>query len=180
MRYLTCVPDTVSQALSKYKHHFWCAQGRHFLLFCWIEVALILESGRGTLKDLVLLMPERMRYWAVLRLVRSGQWDAEALLAEMVGDLMRLLPPAQDQTLHLIGETTLKGKRGKKHPLGHKTRFNGYQQFTFGFEVVLLLASWDHFRIPVAMAVLDPKIQGNQNSRFDALSGALQMIFDTS
>jgi Transposase DDE domain len=166
MRYLTCVPGTVSQALFKYKHHFRCAQGRHFVLFCWIEVALILESGRGTLKDLVLLMPERVRYWAVLRLVRSGQWEASALFAEMVGDLILLLPPARDRALHLIGDTTLKRKRGKQHPLGHKTRFNGYQQFTFGFEVVLLLASWDHFRIPVAMAVIDPQIQGQQNELF--------------
>lgn len=125
MRDLTCVPETVSQALSKYKHHFWRPQGRHFLLFCWIEVALILESGRGTLKDLVLLMPERVRYWAMLRLVRSGQWAAEALFAEMAGELILLLPPARDRALHLIGDTTPKRKRGKKHPLGHKTRFNG-------------------------------------------------------
>lgn len=163
MRSLTCVPKNVSEILTKYKHHFPCAQGRHFLLFCWIEVALILENGRGTLKELVLLMPQRIRYWAVLRMVRSRQWAAEELYSQMVGDLMRLLPPAKDGIMHLVADTTLKRKRGVKHPLGHKTRFNGYQQFTFGFEVVLLLASWDHFRIPVAIAVLDPKIKGHQN-----------------
>jgi hypothetical protein len=166
MRLLTCVPRTVYETLFKYKHHFVCAQGRHFLLFCWLLVALIYDTGRGTLKELVLIMPERIRYWTVMRMVRSSQWFAEALFAEMVSDVMVWLPPAKDATIHLIGDTTLKRKRGHKHPLGLKTRFNGYQQFTFGFAVVLLIASWDHFRVPVAMAVIDPKIRGHQNELF--------------
>jgi len=41
MRYLTCVPGTVSQALSKYKHHFWCPQGRHLL------TAIVNLAARG-------------------------------------------------------------------------------------------------------------------------------------
>ena len=166
MRSLTCVPQNVYESLVRYKHHFACAQGRHFLLFCWMLTALVLESGRGTLKDLVRLMPERVRYWTLLRMVRSGQWAADELLADMADDVVRMLPPPKDRTLHLIGDTTLKRKRGHKHPLGHKTRFNGYQQFTFGFEVVVLLASWDHFRIPVAMAVLDPTSGVTQNELF--------------
>ena len=171
MRSLTCVPRTVYEALFKYKHHFRCAQGRHFLLFCWILVALILDTGRGTLKDLVLLMPVRIRYWALMRMVRSGQWAADELFTDMADDVVRMLPPPTDRTIHLIGDTTLKRKRGHKHPLGHKTRFNGYQQFTFGFEVVLLVASWDHFRIPVAMAVIDPKVRGHQNTLFRQMLG---------
>jgi hypothetical protein len=166
MRTLTCVPRTVYEVLYDYKRHFRCAQGRHFLLFCWILVTLILETGRGTIKDLVLLMPASIRYWALMRMIRSGQWGAEALFAEMASDVVAFLPPPKDRRLHLIGDTTLSRKCGRKHPLAHKTRATAYQHLAFGFEVVLLIASWDHFRIPVAMAVLDPKVRGHQNELF--------------
>jgi hypothetical protein len=35
-----------------------------------------------------------------------------------------------------------------------------------GFEVVLLIASWARFRIPVALELIDPKIKGHQNLLF--------------
>lgn len=163
---LTCVPKKVYLLLFAYKHHFRCAQGRHFRLFCWLIVMLSLDQGRGNLKELSRLMPERIRYWALLRMVRSGWWDERALVKELSADTLRLLPPPQDATLHLIGDATLKGKRGEKHPLGRKCRMNEYARFSFGFEMVLLIASWDHFRVPVACALIDPHRKGQQNILF--------------
>jgi hypothetical protein len=154
--HLSCLPHKVYDFLYGFKSHFRCAQGRHFLLFCWLLVALILDQGKGTLKGLSRHLPPRIRYWSLMRMVRSGQWDAQALLSEMVGQVLPWLPAPADGVLYLLADSTLKGKRGQKHPLGHKTRMNEYAAYTFGFEMVLLVACWDHYRIPVALAVLDP------------------------
>jgi hypothetical protein len=52
-------------------------------------------------------IPERIRYWTLLRMVRSGQWSADELLADMADDVVRMLPPPAVRTLHLVGDTTL-------------------------------------------------------------------------
>lgn len=31
---ITCVPSTGTNFLVRFKHHFGCAQGRHFLIAC--------------------------------------------------------------------------------------------------------------------------------------------------
>jgi hypothetical protein len=36
----------------------------------------------------------------------------------------------------------------------------------FGFEMVLLIARWDRFRVPVALGLIDPKRRGHQNILF--------------
>jgi hypothetical protein len=127
---------------------------------------LMVDQGRGRLKELSRLMPERIKYWALMRMVRSGYWDERALVRDVGTEVLRTLPPPADGTLHLIGDSTLKRKRGEKHPLGHKTRLNAYAHFTFGFEMVLLVASWGHFRIPVAISPIDPHRKGQQNILF--------------
>ena len=163
---LTCIPEKIYDFLYRYKSHFRCAQGRHFMLFCWVLMTLLVESNKGTMKELSRLMPERIKYWALLRMVKSGYWDEGALISDIGADVLRSLPPPADGVLHLIGDATVKGKRGKKHPLGHKTRMNEYAHFCFGFEMVLLIASWDHYRIPVAISVMDPHRKGQQNIIF--------------
>ncbi len=163
---LSCLPHKVYDFLYGFKSHFRCVQGRHFLLFCWLLVALIVDQGKGTLKGLTGHLPPRLRYWTLMRMVRSGQWDAQALLSEMVGQVLPWLPAPSDGVLYLLGDSTLKQKRGQKHPLGRKARMNEYASYTFGFEMVLLVACWDHYRIPVALAVIDPQVQGHQNQLF--------------
>jgi hypothetical protein len=68
--------------------------------------------------------------------------------------------------MYLIADATAKGKRGKKHPLGRKLRVNGYSGYTFGFEVVILIATWGRYRVPVAIRLINPKIKGHQNILF--------------
>ncbi len=68
--------------------------------------------------------------------------------------------------LHIVGDATLKGTRGEQHPLRRVARINEHAQYCFGFEVVLLIASWERFRVPVAVAVIDPQQQGHQNKLF--------------
>ena len=99
-------------------------------------------------------------------MLRSGKWDAQAVMTGMADKVLRSLPPAVDGKLYLIGDTTHKPKRGRQHPLGHVTRQSESSPYTFGFDMVVLVASWDRFRIPVAIATIDPERKGHQNILF--------------
>ena len=77
---LTCVPTNVYSTLYKFKPLFRCVQARHFCVFCWLLIALILDNGKGTLKELCHYLPPKLRYWTLMRMVRSGQWDASVLV----------------------------------------------------------------------------------------------------
>lgn len=46
-----CVPCTVYDLLYPFKPLFHCAQARHFVIFCWLLVASIRDSGAGTLNE---------------------------------------------------------------------------------------------------------------------------------
>jgi hypothetical protein len=99
-------------------------------------------------------------------MVRSGQWDAPTLVSAMAASTLRALPPPADGILYLIGDSTLKEKRGRKHPLGHTTRQSEHAPYTFGFEMVLLIASWGACRVPITLAPIDPQCRGPQNFLF--------------
>lgn len=162
----TCIPSKVYQVLYPFKRHFRCAQAQHFLVFCWLVIALIRAPGKGTLKGLRPYLPAKLHYWTTVRLVRSGQWDAQAVITDLAAATLRSLPPPTDGVLYLIGDSTLKPKRGRKHPLGHFTRHGEHEPYRFGFELVLLIASWDRFRVPVALGLIDPQYRGHQNILF--------------
>jgi Transposase DDE domain group 1 len=162
----TRLPTKIYQVLYPLKRHFRCAQGQHFLVFCWLLIALIRDPGKGTLKGLMSYLPPTLQYWTTMRMIRSGQWDAAAVIKGMATTTLQTLPPPADGVLYLIGDSTLKAKRGRKHPLGHTTRHSEHDPYTFGFEMVLLIASWDRLRIPVALAPIDPQCRGHQNILF--------------
>jgi Transposase DDE domain len=162
----TCIPINVYNALFKFKPLFRCVQAQHFWVFCWVLIALILDNGKGTLKDLCQHLPRTLKYWTLMRMVRSGQWDEDALVTRMASDVLRWLPPPADGVLHLSGDKTRKEKRGRKHPLGSVSRESEHAPYTFGFDMVILIASWQHFRFPVAIAPIDPAIKGHQNIVF--------------
>ena len=118
----TRIPSKVYQVLYPLKKHFRCVQARHFLVCCWLVMALIRDPGKGTLKGLHTYLPSTLKYWTTLRMMRSGQWDAAALVCDLMTATLRTLPPPADGVLYLIGDSTLKDQRGRKHPLGHTTR----------------------------------------------------------
>jgi hypothetical protein len=74
--HLTRIPQRVSNLLAPLASLFPCPQGHHFRVFCWVLVTLIVVEGGATLKALTRLMPRRLAYWTVLRMLRSGSWDA--------------------------------------------------------------------------------------------------------
>ena len=58
-------------------------------------------------------------------------------------------PPPGDGVLYLVVDSTLKGKRTKKNPLVKKGRLNEHAPFTVGLHLVLLIAQWGVYRIPL-------------------------------
>lgn len=162
----TCIPRKVYQVLYPLKRHFGCVQAQHFLVFCWLLMALIRDPGKGTLKGLKPYLPPTLKYWTTVRMIRSNQWDAAAVVCDMATATLRTLPPPSDGILYLIGDSTVKDKRGRKHPLGRTTRHSEHEPYTFGFEMVLLIASWGRLRVPVALALIDPTCRGHQNILF--------------
>ena len=106
----TRIPSKVYQALYPLKKHFRCAQARHFLVCCWLLMALIRDPGKGTLKGLKPYLPPTLKYWTTLRMIRSRQWDPQAVVCTMATGTLRALPPPDDGVLSLIGESTLKDK----------------------------------------------------------------------
>jgi hypothetical protein len=73
-------------------------------------------------------------------MLRSDKWDAQAVLSGMANKVLRALPPASDGKLFLLGDTTHNPKRGRQHPLGHVTRQSEPSPYTFGFDMVVVVA----------------------------------------
>jgi Transposase DDE domain len=163
---LTCIPVNVYTVLYKFKPVFRCVQAQHFWVFCWVLIALILDNGQGTLRELCPYLPPKLRYWTLWRMVRSGPWDADVLGSRMSRDVLNWLPAPADGVIHLSADKTRKDTRGRKHPLGLVTRESAHAPDHFGFAMVLLIARWHHSRIPLTIAVMDPKVQGHQNILF--------------
>jgi Transposase DDE domain len=160
------IPQRVANCLYPLSSYLNCPQGQHFRLFCWLLVSLIICQGSATLKALNSLMPRGLRYWTLLRLVRAGYWDASALIEEFSQTVLYTLPPPADGLLHLTSDSTVKSKTGRQQPLARKMRTNAFAPYVFGQSLVLLIAQWGRFRVPVMAGVVDPKIKGHQNILF--------------
>lgn len=165
--YLTRIPQRVSNCLASLSPTFKKRpQAKHFRILCWLLLLLIVCFGSATLKQLSRLMPRSLRYWTILRMIRSRYWDPQILILELANDLLCSLPPPKDSTLYLIGDTTIRGKSGVKQPLAHYTRLNHHQPFILGVSMLLLIAQWGRLRIPVDATLLDPDKKGDQNIEF--------------
>jgi hypothetical protein len=163
---LSRIPQRVSNALASVAGSFSCPQGQHFRIFCWLLVTLIVIEGGATLKALTRLMPRSLAYGTVLRMLRSGYWDAAALVEEGSVAVLATLPPPADGVLHLSGDSTVTERTGEKQPLARKTRTNEYAPYVFGQALVLVIAQWGRVRVPVRAAVSDPQSTGHQNLLF--------------
>ena len=158
--WLTCLPPRVSQALRVLKP---CFRHRHYLVFCWLLVLHMIYGERANLKALGRHGPRHLAYQHYRRLLCAAYWCTKTLLWWFAEQAMRALPPPADGLLYLVGDSTCKGKRGRKHPVAATTRLSRHHPYVFGFRIVLLMAQWGVYRIPVDFALLrrkdDPKYQ---------------------
>jgi hypothetical protein len=79
------------------------------------------------------------------------------VLAWLVEQTLSAFPPPHDGVLYLVADSTLKGKRTQKNPWAKAWRLNEYQPYTFGLHIVVLLAQWDVYRIPLAFRLIQRK-----------------------
>jgi hypothetical protein len=164
--HLSRIPQRVSNSLAPLAASFTCPQGQHFRVFCWLLVTLIVIEGGARLKALTRLMPRTLAYWTVLRMMRSGFWDAAVLVEELSAATLATLPSPADGVLHLTGDSTVTERTGEQQPLARKTRTNEFAPYVFGQALVLLIAQWGRYRVPIRAAVVDPTIKGHQNLLF--------------
>jgi hypothetical protein len=111
-------------------------------------------------------MPGSLAYWTVLRMMRSGYWDAAFVVDALSEAVLATLPPPADGVLHLTGDSPLAARTGEKQPLARTTRTNEYAPYVFGQALVFMIAQWGRYRVPVRAAVVDPQIKGHQNLLF--------------
>jgi hypothetical protein len=148
---LTCLPRRVSQYLRVLEP---CFRQRHQLVFSWLLVLHMVYGERANLKALARHGPAHLAYQQYRRLLCAAYWCTKTLLWWFADQALQALPPPEDGILYVVGDSTLKGKRGPKHPVAQKTRLSQRHPYVFGFRIVLLMAQWDTYRIPVDFALL--------------------------
>jgi DDE family transposase len=150
---ITRLPEEVSRVLTPLKPYF---SYRHYLVFCWLLVAHLVGFGKAPVQGLARDTPTHVAAWHLRRVLAAGRWQWERVLEWLVSEALAAFPPPKDGVLYLVVDSTLKGKRGKKNPLAKKGRLNEYAPFTFGLQVVIVIAQGDGYRIPLAFRLVKP------------------------
>jgi hypothetical protein len=132
-------------------------KGRHRLILCWLIVMQALFPGRKTLEELARWTPASVTVWRLRRVLKAAYWDVHVLVAWWVEAALQTVPPAKDGTLYLVGDGSVKPKRGTKNPLAQKGRKSEHQPWFFGIRFALLIATWDDYRLPVAFRLIRVK-----------------------
>ena len=145
---MTRLPADVACFLAPLKRYF---SYRHYLVFCWVLVARLTCFEKATLQALARQLPRHVAAWHVRRLLAAGRWPWQAVLTWLVQQALVKFPPPRDGVLYLVGDSTLKAKRAKRNPWVKKGRLSSYATYTWGLHLVLVLAQWENYRIPVGL-----------------------------
>jgi hypothetical protein len=132
-------------------------KSRHRLMLCWLVVMQALFPGRKTLAELARWTPASVTVWRFRRVLKAAYWDVHLLVAWWVEEALQTLPPPKDGTLYLVGDGSVKPKRGTQNPLAQKGRKSEHQPWFFGIRFALLIATWDVYRLPVAFRLIRVK-----------------------
>jgi hypothetical protein len=151
---ITRLPEEVKRFLEPLRPVF---SYRHFLVFCWLVVAHLVCFEKATCKALGRYTPKHIGWWHLRRLIACARWPWDEVLHWLVIQCLSAFPPPPDGVLFLVVDSTLKGKRTKKNPLVKKGRLNEHAPFSWGLHVVLLIAQWGVYRIPLDFRLVKPK-----------------------
>jgi hypothetical protein len=142
---------------------------RHRLVLCGLIVMQALFPGRKTLAELARWTPRSITVWRLRRVLKAAYWEVHLLVAWWGAEALQTLPPPKDGTRHLVGDGSVKPKRGTQNPLAQKGRKSAHQPWFFGIRFALLIVSWDVYRLPVAFRLIrrktDPAYQ-TENALF--------------
>jgi hypothetical protein len=170
---MTRVPEEVTRLLTPLKPSF---SYRHYLVFCWLLVAHLVCFGKATVQGLARYTPRHVAAWHLRRLLAAGRWPWARVLEWLVSEALAAFPPPKEGVLYLVVDSTLKTKRSKKNPLAKKGRLNEYAPYTFGLHMVILLAQWDVYRVPLAFRLVKPKGSPGYQSENALLREMLQEV----
>ena len=151
---MTRLPAEVARLFAPLKPHF---HYRHYLVLCWLVVAHLVCFEKARLQALAHHTSSRVAAWHLRRLLAAGCWPSTVVLAWLVEQALSAFPPPRDGVLYLVADSTLKGKRTQKNPWAKAWRLNEYRPYTFGLHIVVLLAQWDVYRIPLAFRLVQRK-----------------------
>jgi Transposase DDE domain len=170
---MTRVPEEVTRLLAPLKPYF---SYRHHLVFCWLLVAHLMCFGKATVQGLARYAPTHVAAWHLRRLLAAGRWPWARVLEWLVSETLAAFPPPKDGVLYLVVDSTLKGKRTKQNPLVKKSRLNEYAPYTFGLHVVILIAQWNVYRVPLAFRLVKPKASQDYQSENALFREMLQAV----
>ena len=169
---MTCLPPQVSQGLRVVGP---CFRHRHQLVFSWLLVLHSSEGARANRQALARHGPAHLAYQQSRRLLCAASWCTQTVRWWCADQALQALRPPADGLRSLVGDSTLKGKRGQKPPVAQNTPLSQRHPAVFGFRVVLLMAPGDGDRLPVDFAVLRRKDAPDDQTE-DALGR--QMLHD--
>jgi hypothetical protein len=132
-------------------------KSRHRLILGWLVCMQALYPGQKTLEELARWTPAQVTVWRFRRLLKASYWNVHVLVEWWVQEALNTLPPPKDGTLYLVGDGSVKPKRGTQNPLAQKGRKSEHQPWFFGIRFALLIANWDVYRLPVAFRLIRPK-----------------------
>jgi len=132
-------------------------KSRHRLMLCWLIVMQALFPGRKTLAEFARWTPTAVTAWRLRRLLKATYWEVHVLVAWWAHEALSLFPPPEDGVMTLTGDSSEKPKRGTNNPIAQKGRKSEHHPWFFGIRFVLLIVSWDVFRLPVAFRLIRPK-----------------------
>jgi hypothetical protein len=127
---------------------------RHRLVLCWLIVMQARFPGQQTLEELARWTPGSITAWRFRRVLKAAYGNVHLLVTWWAEEALRTLPPSKDGTLYLVGDGSVKPKRGTQNPLAQKGRKSEHQPWFFGIRFALLLATWDVYRLPVAFRLI--------------------------
>jgi len=87
----TCIPRKVYQVLFPFKRYFRCAQAQALSGLLLVGGGVDPRSGQGHAEGARDVSASKLKYWTTLRMVRSGQWDAQGLMTAMAATTLRTL-----------------------------------------------------------------------------------------
>jgi hypothetical protein len=151
---MTRVPEAVTRLLAPLKPYF---SSRHSLVFGWLLVAPLVCFGKATVQGLAWYTPKHVAAGHLRRRLAAGRWQWARVLEWLVSQALAAFPAPNEGVLYLGVDSTLKDKRSKKNPLAKKGRLNKYAPYTFGLPVVILIAQWEVYRVPLAFRLVNPK-----------------------
>ena len=151
---MTRMPEEGTRLLAPLKSSF---SSRPYLVCCWLLVAHLVCFGQATVQGLARYTPRHVAAWQLRRRLAAGRWQWARVLEWLVSEALAAFPPPKAGVLYLVVASTLKNKRSKKNPLAKKGRLNEYAPYTFGLHVVIRLAQWAVYRVPLAFGLVKPK-----------------------